>query len=186
MKKLLSVAAASAAIIAAPAVASPVSDEFDINANVADTCTMENINDIDLGTLSINTTAGPAALLINGPSAEETGDFWLSCNETNRMSLVPANGVLVNQDRSLQPGDDAGFKDTINYSVRARNYRSGFGALFNPLYNSITGPLFQNLSRGAIHREVTIDALVTAVENLDGRPLAGNYQDTITVTVTII
>jgi spore coat protein U-like protein len=178
-------AVASTAVLSAPAFAAPVSDSFDINANVAETCTMEGINDIELGTLSINTNAGSNALFLNGASADNAGNFWLSCNDTNRMSIVPTNGKLVNQDRSLQPGDDAGFKDTINYSVAALNYRSGLFAT-QPAYNSLLGPLFQNQSRGAIHRQIDMGAAVTLLGNLDARPLAGTYKDTVTVTVTII
>lgn len=176
-------AVASTAMFSATAFASPVSDSFDINANVAETCTMEGINDIELGTLSINTNAGSNALFLNGASGENAGSFWLSCNDTNRMSIVPTNGKLVNQDRSLQPGDDAGFKDTINYSVAALNYRNGF---IQPAYDSLLGSLAQNLSRGAIHRQIDMGAAVTFLSNLDARPLAGTYKDTVTVTVTII
>ncbi len=182
MKKIL-MATAALAVISSPAFANPAEQSFEINAQVPEACTMEGINDIELGTLSINTNAGSTALFINGPAANSTGSFWLSCNETNRMALVPAAGRLVNQDRSVEGGDDAGFKDTINYSVAALNYRNG---ILQPAFNSLTGPLFQNLTRGAIHRQVNIGALVTAIENLDGRPLAGTYTDTVTVTVTIV
>lgn len=184
MKKFLLAATAAAMLSSTPAFAQASdTDDFDINANVAEACTMENIADIDLGTLSINTTAGSNALYINGPAANTTGTFWLSCNESNRMTLVPTAGVLENTTRSVQPGDDAGFKDEINYSVAALNYRNG---LLQPAYNSLLGPVFQNLTRGAIHRQVNIGAAVTALENLDGRPLAGTYTDTVTVTVTTI
>lgn len=180
MKNILMIAVASSAMLASPAFAAE--EDFDINANVAETCTMEGISDIELGTLSINTTAGSNALFINGPAADNAGEFWLSCNDTNKMSIVPTNGKLVNLDRSVQPGDDAGFKHTINYSVAALNYRNG---LFQPSYNSLVGPLFQSQSRGAIHRKIDMGALVTALGNMDARPLAGRYQDTVTVTVTV-
>lgn len=183
MKKLFAVAALSAMLSTPAFAADSDSESFDINASVAETCTMEGISDIELGTLSINTNAGSNALFLNGASADNAGEFWLSCNESNRMSIVPTLGKLKNQTRTLQPGDDAGFKDTINYSVAALNYRNG---LIQPAYNSLTGPLFQSQSRGAIHRKIDMGAAVTFLGNLDARPLAGTYKDTVTVTVTTI
>ncbi|HWV61776.1 MAG TPA: hypothetical protein VN034_14025 [Sphingopyxis sp.] len=176
--------AALSAMLSTPAFAADSdSESFDITANVAETCTMEGISDIELGALSINTNAGSTALFLNGLSADNAGEFWLSCNESNRMSIVPTLGRLKNQTRSVQPGDDNGFKDTINYSVAALNYRNGF---LQPSFNSLTGPLFQNLQRGAIHRKIDMGAVVTGLDNFDARPLAGTYKDTVTVTVTTI
>src|SRR5690606_40090234 len=63
--------------------------------------------------------------------------FWLSCNESNRMLIEADAGVLQNQTRSLQPGDDAGFKDTINYSVYALNYLNGNTS--SPAFSSTAG-----------------------------------------------
>lgn len=183
MKKLI-IASFLATAIAAPAFANPATDSFDINASVTSTCTMEGITDVDLDTLSISTTAGAGALLINNTSFEETAPFWLSCNESNRMLLTAAAGVLRNQDRQFVPGvDDSGFKDTINYSVYALNYFSN-GA--GPEFKSGTGSTGQNTTRGAIHRQVEIRARVRANENTDARPLAGRYEDTVTVAVTTI
>jgi spore coat protein U-like protein len=183
MKKLFAVAAMSAMLSTPAFAADSDSESFDINANVAETCTMEGISDIDLGTLSINTTAGNNALFLNGASADNAGEFWLSCNDTNRMTIVPTLGKLKNTTRPLGAGDDAGFKDTINYTVAALNYRNGF---LQPSYNSLLGPLLQNQSRGAIHRKIDMGAAVTLLGNLDARPLAGVYKDTVTVTVTTI
>lgn len=183
MKKILSLAVASTAVMAVPAFAADTAtDDFNINASVAEVCTMEGINDIDLGEISVRTTAGSSALLINTLLETETaGRFWLSCNENNRMTLTPTNGVLQNTTRSVSPGDDPGFKDTINYVVNAVNYRNGF---FQPGCASNVGCV--SFSRGAIHRQVDMRATVSAFGNQDGRPLAGDYQDTVTVTVTII
>ncbi|HWV61775.1 MAG TPA: spore coat protein U domain-containing protein [Sphingopyxis sp.] len=183
MNKLL-IASLGAMLTATPAFAADSdSESFDITGNVAETCTMEGINDVELGTLSIDTTAGSGALFINNTSAEETDPFWVSCNESNRMLIEADLGVLKNQTRTLQAGDDAGFKDTINYSVRALNYfNSGAG----PEFNSANGSTGQNTVRGAIHRQVELRARVRANENTDLRPLAGEYRDTVTVTVTTI
>lgn len=186
MKKMILASAAAAMLIATPAFAAPSdTEDFDINANVLKSCTMENINDINLGNLPINLTAGPSALLINGPSAGASNSFYVSCNDTNQMTVVPAAGRLVGS-RVFQPGiDDPGFKDTINYAVTALNYRSGLLAV-QPGYSSLLGAFGQSAPRGAVHRQVTMGVLVTAAGNLDGRPLAGNYTDTVTVTVSTL
>lgn len=183
MKKFL-IVSLGAMLASTPAFAADSDNEaFDINANVAETCTMEGITDVDLGTLSITTTAGSGALLINATSADETSPFWVSCNESNRMLIDADLGVLKNQTRTLASGDDSGFKDTINYSVYALNYQnSGAG----PEHNSAQGSIGQNTTRGAIHRQVELRARVRANENQDARPLAGIYEDTVTVTVTTI
>lgn len=182
MKKIAFVAAA-AALLSTPAMAAPSDTEsFDINASIPETCTMEGINDINLGEISINTTAGSNALLINTLLDTETaGDFWLSCNENNRMSFSQTNGVLKNLDRSVAPGDDAGFKDTINYVVNAVNYRNG---LLQP--GCVSGLGCSTATRGAVHRQIDMRASVSAIGQGGLRPLAGNYQDTVTVTVTTI
>ncbi len=183
MKKFL-IVSLGAMLASTPAFAADSdSESFDINGSVAETCTMEGIGDVDLGTLSIDTTAGSNALFINNTSAEDTNPFWVSCNESNRMLIDADLGVLKNQTRSLQSGDDAGFKDTINYSVYALNYfNSGAG----PQHSSAAGSTGQNTTRGAIHRQVELRARVRKNENEDARPLAGNYEDTVTVTVTTI
>lgn len=184
MKKLALVAAA-AAMISTPAFAAPSdSESFDINASIPETCTMEGINDINLGEISINTAAGSNALLINSLlDTGKAGNFWLSCNENNRMTFTQANGVLKNQTRSVGSGDDAGFKDTINYVVNAVNYKSGFFAL-QP--GCISGVGCASANRGAIHRKIDMRASVSAIGQNGLRPLAGEYQDTVTVTVTTI
>ncbi len=182
MKKIIA-ATAAALIVSTPAFANPAEQSFAINASVADTCTMEGINDINL-VVGVETAPGSGALLINSNPLGYAGQFWLSCNETNRMSLVPTLGVLKNVDREFEPGvDDPGFKDTINYNIRAENY---FNTGPQPRYNSVSGPGSQTGSRGAVHRLLNMTASIAPVQNQDGRPLAGNYQDTVTVTVTII
>lgn len=182
MKKF-ALAMAAAAVVSTPAFAADTAtDDFVINASIPETCTMEGISDINLGEISISTNAGSGALLINTLLDTGTaGEFWLSCNENNQMSFSRTNGVLKNMTRSLSPGDDAGFKDTINYAVNAVNYRNGF---VQP--GCVSGLPCLSLSRGAIHREINMRASVSGIGQNGLRPLAGNYQDTVEVTVTTI
>ena len=70
MKKLFAVAALSAMLSTPAFAADSDSESFDINANVAETCTMEGISDIELGTLSINT---------NSASVDPSGPRKIRC-----------------------------------------------------------------------------------------------------------
>ncbi|WP_176598762.1 MULTISPECIES: spore coat protein U domain-containing protein [Sphingobium] len=188
MKKLLMAATAAAVLMAGtPAfAASTDSDTFDINASVAKTCTMENIGDIQLGTVNVNTNAGSSALFINDVASNSTNSFYVSCNDTNSMTISSANAGRLTTSTPLT-GADAGFKNTINYSLAADNYRNG-GLLQQPGFrrSALLGLIQLNngASRGALHRQVKFDALVDPLNNLDARPVAGTYSDTVTVTVT--
>ncbi len=186
MKKFLLAAAAMTVMAGTPAFAAPNdSDTFAINASVAKTCTMENIADINLGVLDVNTNAGNGALFLTDVQTAETNPVYISCNDTNSMTITSASGGQLVNPASLS-GADAGFKNTLNYSLAADGYRNG-GLLNQPLFRRTLFGLFQannGASRGALHRQVDFDVLVDPVNNLDGRPIAGTYTDTVTVTVT--
>ncbi|RJF93375.1 spore coat protein U domain-containing protein [Sphingomonas cavernae] len=183
MKKFLLVATA-AMLATAPAHAAQ--DSFDISATVAKTCTMDNINDINLGTLDINTAAGPNALVLTELlAAESAGEFWLSCNDSNKMTVTSANnGRLKNQTRSVSATDDPGFTDQLVYELNAQNYRDGFFATQPGFAGGIS--FGQGTPRAAIHRKINMRARTSALANFGARPLAGAYQDTVTVAVTTI
>lgn len=176
MKKIL-LAAAAATIVSSPAFAASDNDDFVINATVPDTCTMQDVNDVNLGTLAIDVAAGPNALLLSSDSTLNTNQFWVSCNKTNTMTFTA--DAQLQGSRTLQPGDDATFTDKLNYRVEAINYKTSG---LQPSWASTTGPANQT-SRPPVHRQVRIKASVLAADNA-GRPLAGNYTGTVTVTVT--
>jgi spore coat protein U-like protein len=184
MKKVL-LASAAALVAATPALAADTdSDSFNVNASVAQACTMENIGDIDLGDLPINLNAGSGALQLVGNTSGAAGSFWVSCNDTNSMTVASANGGrLVNQDRTFDPAsDDPTFSDRIRYRLFANNYQNSGG---QPGFIGGTAQN-QGVSRGAIHRQIDMTASVLAVSNNTIRPLAGNYSDAVTVTVTTL
>lgn len=181
MKKLLLAASAAALVATTPAVAAPTdSDDFIINATVENACTMQNINDINLGNIAVNLTAGASALLINSNTSANSNSFWLSCNDDNTLT-IDADAVMTGS-RGLLPGDDAGFKNTINYRVTANNYLNSGP---QPGFASVGG-LTPTASRGAAHRTVTMQAQVLATDNTDARPVSGNYTATVEVTVSTI
>lgn len=186
MKKFVLAASAAAMIAATPAFAAPSDTEsFAINATVEKACTMQGINDINLGNLPIDLAAGPNALLINGTAQGVTSNFWVSCNDTNSMTL--AADPYMQGSRTLQSGDDSSFTDRINYRVSAEGYR-GTAALSasGPSYLSATNTYsFNGTPRAAIHREISMRARVVAVDNTL-RPLAGTYTANVVVTVSTI
>ena len=190
MKKILIATLVATSAIASPAWAAPsTSDSFDVNAHVAKTCTMEGLNDINLGALSINETAGSNALLLNSDTSATGNHAWLSCNDTNVMSIGFTGGhvpLLRSVSRDFQPGvDDPGFKDTINYRLDVNNYRSS-GT--QPFCQSVatSGCHLITQPRGAVHRQISFTARVLASDNQDARPLADLYSDTVTVTVSTV
>lgn len=178
MKKLFVVAAASA-MLATPAFAAPsASDSFVINASIPDTCTMQNVNDVNLGTLTVSTTAGNGALLLSSDASQNTNQFWVSCNKQNTMTL--SGPAQLQGSRVFVPGsDDAGFTDKLNYRVAALNYLTS-GT--QPELASVGGTT-PSATRGPVHRQVRLSASVLSGDNTL-RPLAGNYTGTVTVTVT--
>ena len=178
MKKLI-LATTAAMLVAGPAFAdSSATDSFQINASIPDTCTMENVNDVNLGQLTVSTTAGNGALLLSSDKSGNTNQFWVSCNKQNSMTRAgPAS--LQNETRTYQPGiDDTGFTDKLKYRVAALNYLTS--GTQPSLANGAT--TVQSDSRGPVHRRVQLQAQVLSADNAD-RPLAGNYKGTVTVTV---
>lgn len=178
MKKYLVVAAASA-MLATPAFAAPTAnDTFVINASIPDTCTMQNVNDVNLGALTVDTGAGNGALLLSANASQNSNQFWVSCNKQNTLSLTgPAQ---LQGSRTFVAGvDDAGFTDKLNYRVAAVNYLT---AGTQPEFRSVGGTT-PSATRGPVHRQVRVTASVVTADNTL-RPLAGNYTGTVTVAVT--
>lgn len=196
MKKLL-IAASSAALFAATPAFAQASDDasFQITASVPGTCTIGNPGTIALNSLNVNTTAGATALtLVNngnsGYAANQSSNFWVSCNDVNKMTLTSANnGRLVRAGNAATPAETAqGFTDRIAYHVGATNYRPGVDWQYQPTLNEGSNNNYMNSTRGAIHQEVGMWARIGTSgnsANVGKRPLAGTYSDTVTVTVQI-
>lgn len=183
MKKLF-LAAASTAFISTGAFAQvSATDSFVVNASVTQTCVMENVNDITIGTpLALITTAGADALEFgNGSTGETSNQVYLSCNDTNTMTIT-TSGPLVNS-RGVT-GDEAaeGFSDEIDFRVYANNYVSGTGN--NRLnYRTVNGQTYNGGSRRALHRLISFTGSVDYDDNREIRPIAGNYTATAFVTI---
>jgi hypothetical protein len=197
MKKLLIVAASSATLFAAAPAFAQASDDssFQVTASVPGTCTIGNPGTIALNALNVNTTAGSTALTLinNGNSgyvANVTNNFWVSCNDVNKMTITSANnGRLVRAGAAPTAAETAqGFTDKIAYHIGATNYRPGVDWQYQPTLNEGSNNNYMNHTRGAIHQEVGMMARIGSSgnsANVGKRPLAGSYSDTVTVTVQI-
>lgn len=187
MKKLI-IAALAASTIATPAFAQTAnsSESFQIQASVADSCVMADINTLNLGQQDIFTTSasGENALRIESADTDTTNNFLLACNDTHRLSIRSENSGLRNFDRPKGADDDASFTDIIEYRLSLQNYNHTANlntfVAGDPGFNMFVSGLI-----GARHRNVNIKVDVLPEDNT-GRPLAGNYRDNVTVEVTSI
>lgn len=183
MKKFALAASAAAMMVAAPAFAqtsgNPVLDTFDVTANVALTCAMEDVGPIDLGTLTLNMNAGSGALVIAPSQQQDNADFWLTCNSTNNLRVKSINGGYL-QGNNAATDADAGFTDQIFYGVRVNNYHDTAAVGTRGTYSEDISP-----PRPAIHRQINLTAIVEEILNPD-RPIAGTYTDTVEIEVTAV
>ena len=189
MKTFL-MAASALTLIATPAFAQ-TTQTVDVTASVPQTCTIGDPATIALSSLGVNTTAGANALtLVNSGTyvASETENFWVSCNDTNRMTITSLNqGHLVRTGAAPTAAEtDQGFTNKIAYHIGATNYRPGVDWQYQPTLNEGNNNNYMNHTRGAIHQEVGMLARITTNgKNAGKRPLAGAYSDTVTITVQI-
>lgn len=192
MKKFLIAASCAAMFAASPALAQASDDaSFQISASVPGTCTIGNPGTVNLSSLNVNTTAGANALTLVASGeyvANVTNNFWVSCNDVNKMTISSANqGRLVRAGAAPTTEEAAqGFTDRIAYHVNATNYRPNTNWQFQPALNEGAVNNYQNSARGAIHQEVGMQVRIRNNQaNAGKRPLAGTYSDTVTVTVQI-
>lgn len=191
MKKMFYAASAVAMFAATPAFAQASDQEnFDITASVPGTCTIGNPGAFDMSVLNPVTTAGAANTLTLASIGivSKTQKLWISCNDTNKMTLSSLNdGRLVRQGAApTEDEEQQGFTNRIGYAVSPVNYIPGAAASVQPSLSN-GAPFHQQKTRGAIHQEVDMQVRVRATDgaNSTKRPLAGTYKDTVTVTVQI-
>ena len=196
MKKILFAASCAAMFAATPSFAQASdSESFQITASVPGTCTIGNPGTINLNSLNVNTTAGANALtLVNagntGYVGSSTNNFWVSCNDVNKMTITSANNGRLVRTGAAPTAEEAaqGFTDRIAYHIGATNYRPGVDWQYQPTLNEGANNNYMNHTRGAIHQEVGMMARIASggnSANVGKRPLAGTYSDTVTVTVQI-
>ena len=186
MKKILLTATAATTFIAMPAFAADTTtDTFVVSASVPPTCTMENVNDINIGALRIITTAGANALtFVNGSDGATSNQVYLSCNDTNTMALS-ATGPLTNSANVPTAEEIAdGFRNEIDFRVAVNNYGAGTGNARRE-YRTFNNQQRNTGARPALHRQISFFGYVDYDDNRNFRPLAGTYASTVTATVAI-
>ncbi|WP_170003310.1 spore coat protein U domain-containing protein [Pseudopontixanthobacter vadosimaris] len=187
MKKIVLCAVASTAFISTSAFAqsNTTTDTFVVTANVTPTCVMENVQDIDLGALKIVTTAGSNALVFgNGSKSATSNAAYLSCNDTNAMTIT-SDGALKNA-RGVTADESAdGFSDRVDFRVYANNYGAATGNARQTYFSRNGGSQRNADPRGALHRQISFQGSVDYDDNRGFRPIAGAYSSTVTVTVAI-
>lgn len=189
MKTFL-MAASALTLIATPAFAQ-TTQTVDVTASVPGVCTIGDPATIALSSLNVNTTNGANALTLVATGsyvATATENFWVSCNDTNRMTITSLNqGNLVRTGAAPTVAEaDQGFTNKIAYHIGATNYRPGVDWQYQPTLNEGNNNNYMNHTRGAIHQEVGMQVRIgTNLKNAGKRPLAGAYTDTVTITVQI-
>jgi hypothetical protein len=193
MNKFLFAASVATMFAAAPTFAQASDQEnFEVKASVPGTCTIGNPGTFDMSALNPVTTAGSGALTLDSlgkSGVTKTQNFWVSCNDTNKMTLASANGGKLVRDGAAPTTTEAdqGFTNKIAYSVSPTNYLPDANWQYQPALNSGDVNNYMNKTRGAIHQEVGMQIRIRSTDgsNAKVRPLAGNYSDTVTVTVQI-
>lgn len=182
MKKFLLAAAASSALISAPAFADASDDStLLVTAEVQPECSIEGLDAKNFGDLSINEEPGANALLLSGEQADPGTDFtWVSCNYGTTITLSSQNGGLMTESGD-ELFDQADFTNMIDYRLVLTNNRNG-GLL--PTVRLITNGEDSDsaLVGGAFHEEAEVNIDIFNGDNAK-RPIAGDYTDVATITL---
>jgi spore coat protein U-like protein len=189
MKKIITAAIVGTTMLATPAFAQQVSDNasFEVTATVPGTCTIGTPGAIALNTLDVNTTAGADALTLTKSSVQRSSKFWISCNDTNKMTVTSANKGFLVSDGAAPTTEEAaeGFTNQIAYNIGAEGYLKNDWQ-YQPTLNEGSNNNYQGKERGPIHREINMRAAIgTEKKNAGKRPLEGTYRDNVTITVQI-
>jgi spore coat protein U-like protein len=183
MKKLL-IAGALSSVISAPAfAASSDTVNFQVTATVPEECSIEQVDTLAFGNISINTSPGENALIVLNSSNNPSDTVWASCNTQARLTLTSANQALVSPSNA--GNSDADFTNRINYRLKVDTTD---GTAPNPLLITQDDATVFEDSVGAFHDQIVVTASIRNGDNADTtRPLAGtDYADTATITIAAI
>ncbi|TRD11281.1 hypothetical protein FGU71_05080 [Erythrobacter insulae] len=178
MKKIV-IAAAATGLIASPAFADDNdSQDFEITANIQQECSVEDPDNVNFGTISIDEAPGAGALQVTQGRTTLRQDVWISCNYGADMAMT--SGPMTTAE--INDGPDAGdFTDTIHLRM---GITASDGTAFNRMFfdtKTKTGDSKTNAD--AFHDNAEI-AVVFNKDDLDGkRPLAGDYSAVATLSV---
>lgn len=184
MKKII-VALVATSMLSAPAFADDTdTQDFVINANVEQECSLENPTDFNLGALQINTDPGPDALLLTA-TATDTQDIWMSCNYPADISLEAENRTLLNSNTVT---DTAQFTNRLNYRVALQPSNGTAFDGFNSWAPFVQPQPTTRTQTAEFHDNATLTVTMPHFEygNQNRRPIAGDYTDTVTITLGTI
>ena len=184
-KKKIIIADAASSSVAAPAIAADTDQkDFDINARVTQECSLENPSNVNLGSLQIDRAPGPNALLLTA-TASDSQNIWMSCNYPADISLQADNRALVNSNPVT---DTAQFTNRLNYRVGLQPSNGtafdGFGS-WAPFVQPQPTTRTQTAE---FHDQASLTVTLPHFEygNQNRRPIAGDYTDTVTITLGTI
>lgn len=182
MKKII-LTAAAASLISTPAFAQSANDaqDFVINANVEQECSLENPADFTLGALPINTDPGPDALLLTA-QVEDDQNIWMSCNYAADITLAADNRRLTNANPVT---DTAQFTNELNYRIWLEPNVAGAFNGFSSFIPAFQGPATSFRTQNSeFHDNASLRVAVPLdAGNTNKRPIAGDYTDTVTITL---
>jgi type 1 fimbria pilin len=184
MKKIIFAALAATTMLATPAFAAPTdSRDLDLSARVRTECSLENPNNVNLGSLSIIRTPGSDALTLDGNSAVEKQNIWASCNYATSLELVTTNGGLTSDNIDNNGPDAADFTDVIEYRMELR---PSDATAWEPVVmrTAFEGPLgdVSQTSPGPFHDNAELNFQVLDEDN-PLRPVADTYSDTVVINL---
>jgi len=184
MKKLIIAAMASTAFIATPALADPDdTDQFQITANIAQECSLQNPQAVNLGTLVIDEEPGENALTLDQNRSSDQQVF-ASCNYGATIGLASTNGGLLNSTANDGP-DAEDFTNRLNY--RLLMIPSDGEAFARAEMRTVDSGTARDdeTQTDAFHDNATLRVRVLQSEN-QLRPLSGSYTDTAIVSLGAI
>lgn len=170
-------------MVSTPAFAAPTDSQgFDINATVLPECSIQNPADVELGNLAINEDPGADALLLSQRITSDTQNIWISCNYTTQISMLSANKGLVTQS----PVTDSQFTNKINYRVRLLPSVEGRFNGANSWATFTQNPKVLPQDH-EFHDNASLSIEIPNYEygNQNKRPVAGDYTDTVTITLGV-
>lgn len=184
MKKLLIAAVASTAFISTGAFAAGPVDTvaFDVNGTVEDQCHIQDPADVNFGVIQLEDGGVPGTdslTLNNGSQLGSNQNIWISCNYATTLKVESLNDGLFNSLGSTDVANDPNdFTDKIHYRVEITHANLPSLQLATNLggdSTTVTGP-------GAFHDNASMKVYIDA-DGTPKRPVAGDYTDTVTLTL---
>ena len=180
MKKIVMAAlATTVAMAATPALAADSdSKDFNIRANVAQECSVEDPDNVNFGRIAIDRAPGSGALLVTQGRQTLRQSVWVSCNYGADMAMS-SSGMTTSE---VNDGPDAAdFTDTIHLRM---GITASDGTAFNRMFfDTLTKTGDSKTNADAFHDLAEIAVVLNPLDLGGKRPLAGRYSTVATLSV---